>query len=55
MPLEFAKSVNATERESESEVADTPRKVCEATELGELDALIQQQVYFGIYVTRKCK
>lgn len=40
-PLEFAKGKNAIELASETEVADTLRKVCEAVELGELDALIE--------------
>ena len=46
-PLEFAKGKNAIELASEVEVADTLRKVREAAELGELDALIEQQVQFG--------
>jgi hypothetical protein len=39
-PLEFAKGKNAIELAGEAEVADTLRKVREAAELGELDALI---------------
>jgi hypothetical protein len=46
-PLEFAKGKNAIELASETEVADTLRKVREAAELGELDVLIEQQVQFG--------
>ena len=45
--LEFAKGKNAIELASEAEVADTLRKVREAAKLGELDALIEQQVQFG--------
>jgi hypothetical protein len=54
-PLEFAKGKNAIELASESEVADTLRKVREAAELGELDALIEQQARFGRRVTQKNK
>jgi len=36
-------------------VADTLRKVREATELGELDALIEQQAQFGRRVVQKNK
>jgi len=39
-PLEFAKGKNAIELAGEVEVADTLRKVREATELGDLDALM---------------
>ena len=46
-PLEFAKGKNAIELAGEAEVADTLRKVREAAELGELDALIEQQAQFG--------
>ena len=46
-PLEFAKGKNAIELASETEVADTLRKVREAAELGELDTLIEQQAQFG--------
>ena len=42
-PLEFAKGKNAIELASEAEVADTLRNVREATELGQLDELIEQQ------------
>ena len=35
-PLEFAKGKNAIELASEDEVADTPHKVRDAAELGEL-------------------
>jgi len=54
-PLEFVKGKNAIELTSESEVVDTLRKVCEAAELGELDALIEQQAQFGRRVTQKNK
>ena len=54
-PLEFAKGKNAIELASEAEVADTLRKVREAAELGELDALIEQQAQFGRRVTQKNK
>jgi hypothetical protein len=54
-PLEFAKGKNAIELASEGEVADTLRKVREAAELGELDALIEQQAPFGRRVTPKNK
>ena len=42
-PLEFAKGKNSIELASEAEVADMLAKVHEAAELGELDALIEQQ------------
>ena len=45
--LEFAKGKNAIELANESEVADVLRKVREAADLGELDALIEQQAQFG--------
>ena len=54
-PLEFAKGKNAIELASEAEVADTLRKVREAAELGELDALIEQQAQFGSRLTQKNK
>ena len=54
-PLEFAKGKNAIELASESDVTDTLRKVREAAELGELDALIEQQARFGRRVTPKNK
>ena len=54
-PLEFAKGKNAIELNSEAEVADTLRKVREAAELGELDALIEQQAQFGRRLTLKNK
>jgi hypothetical protein len=54
-PLEFAKGKNAIELASEGEVADTLRKVREAAELGELDAVIEQQARFGRRVTPKNK
>ena len=54
-PLEFAKGKNAIELASEGEVADTLRKVRDAAELGELDALIEQQERFGRRVTQKNK
>ena len=54
-PLEFAKGKNAIELVGDAEVADTLRKVQEATKLGELDALIEQQVQFGRRFTQKNK
>jgi len=53
--LEFAKGKNAIELANEVEVADTLRKVREATELGELDVLIEQQAQFGRRLTLKNK
>ena len=50
--LEFAKGKNAIELASE---ADVLRKVREAFELGELDALIEQQAQFGRRSTSKIK
>ena len=40
-PLEFSKGKNTIELASETEVADTLRKVRKAAELGELDVLIE--------------
>ena len=54
-PLEFAKGKNAIELTSETEVADVLVKVREATENGELDALIEKQAQFGRRVTQKNK
>ena len=54
-PLEFAKGKNAIELATEAEVADVLAKVREATELGELDALIEKQAQFGRRVTQKNK
>tara|TARA_B110000046_G_C12876457_1_gene348294 strand:+ start:470 stop:748 length:279 start_codon:yes stop_codon:yes gene_type:complete len=54
-PLEFAKGKNAIELASETEVAYTLRKVLEAAELGELDALIEKQARFGRRVIQKNK
>ena len=54
-PLEFAKGKNAIELTIEAEVADTLRKVRKAVELGELDALIEQQAQLGTRVTHKNK
>ena len=54
-PLEFAKGKNAIELASEAEVADTLRKVRNAVELGELDAVIEQQARFGRRVAQKNK
>ena len=53
--MEFAKGKNAIELASEAEVADTLRKVREAAELGELDALIERQAQFGRRLTLKNK
>jgi len=54
-PLEFAKGKNAIELASEGGVADTLRKVLEAAELVELDALIEKQAQFGRRVAQKNK
>ena len=54
-PLEFSKGKNAIELASETEVADTLRKVREAAELGELDVLIEQQAHYGRRLTLKNK
>ena len=54
-PLEFTKGKNAIALASEAEVVDTLRKVRDAVELGELDALIEQQARFGRRVTTKSK
>ena len=54
-PLEFAKGKNAIELATEAEVTDTLRKVREATELCELDVLIEQQAQFGRRLTLKNK
>ena len=54
-PLEFAKGKNAIELASEAEMAETLRKVREAAELGELDALIEQQAKFSRRLTPKNK
>ena len=54
-PLEFAKGKNAIELANEAEVTDVLRKVREAADLGELDALIEQQAQFGRRVTQKNK
>jgi len=54
-PLEFAKGKNAIELATEAEVADLLAKVREAAELGELDALIEQQAQFGRRLTLKNK
>ena len=51
----LAEGKNAIELASETEVADTLRKVREAAELGELDALIEQQAQFGRRLTLKNK
>ena len=54
-PIEFAKGKNAIELTREAELADTLRKLREAAELGELDALIEQQAQFGRRLTLKNK
>ena len=54
-PLEFAKGKNAIELATEAEVADVLAKVREATELGELDALIEKQAQFGRREAQKNK
>ncbi len=54
-PLEFAKGNYAIELASEADVADVLRKVRDAAELGEIDALTEQQAQFGRRVTQKNK
>ena len=54
-PVEFAKGKNVIKLASESDVADTLRKVQEAAELGELDVLIEHQAQFGRHLTLKNK
>jgi len=54
-PLEFVKGKNVIELATEAEVADTLRKVREAAELGELDALIEKQAQFGRRLSLKNK
>ena len=49
----ICKNMNHEKVNSEAEVADTLRKVREAAELGELDALIEQQAQFGRRLTLK--
>tara|TARA_B110000908_G_scaffold52208_1_gene63738 strand:- start:221 stop:430 length:210 start_codon:yes stop_codon:yes gene_type:complete len=51
----FAKGKNAIELASEVEIAGVLRKVREAADFGELDALIEQQAQFGRRVTLKNK
>lgn len=46
-PLEFTKGKDAIELANKAEVASTLPKMREATVLGELDKLIEQQVQFG--------
>jgi hypothetical protein len=53
--LEFAKGENSIELTREAGVADTLRKVREIAELGELDAVIEQQAQFGKPLTQKNK
>ena len=53
--MEFAKGENAIELTIEAEIADTLRTVREAAELGELDALIEQQAQFCKRLTLKNK
>jgi hypothetical protein len=54
-PLEFAKGKNVIELSSEAEVTDVLRKMRDATELGELDKLIEQQAQFNIRLTLRNK
>jgi len=54
-PLEFAKGKNAIELASGAEVANVLTKVLEVAELGELDAMIEEQAQFGRRVTQKNK
>ena len=53
--LEFAKGKNVIGLASEVEVDVTLRKVRKAAELGELDALVEQQAQFGRRLTLKNK
>ena len=53
--MEFAKSKKAIELAGEAEMADTLRKVREAAEVGDVDALIDQQGRFGRQVVQKNK
>ena len=46
-PLEFAKGKNAIQLNSEDEVAETLRMIRKATDLGELDGIIEAQSQFG--------
>lgn len=50
-PLECEKGKNTMELSSEAEVTDVLRKVRDATELVELDTLIEQQAQFGRRLT----
>ena len=50
-----SKGKNAIELAREAEVVDVLAEVREAAELGELDALIEQQAQFGRRVTQKNK
>ena len=52
-PLEFSKGKNAIELVDENAVAETLVKIKEATEKGELDTLIEQQVQFGRAIRKK--
>ena len=54
-PVESAIGKNAIELATEAEVADVLAKVREASENGELDALIEHQAQFGRQVTIKNK
>ena len=54
-PLEFAKGKNAIALDTEADVADTLRKVRDAVELGELDALIEKQAHYGRRMIQKNK
>ena len=53
--LEFAKGINAIALDTEAKVANTLGKLREATELGELDALIEQQAKLGRRLAQKNK
>lgn len=54
-PLRFTRGKNAIELGSEAAVADVLAKVLEAAEVGELDALIEQEAQFGRRVAQKNK
>ena len=51
----FAKGKNSIELTREARVADTLRKVREIAELGEFDAVKEQQAQFGKPLTQKNK
>ena len=54
-PLEFTKGKNAIEISGDAEANVMLRKMRDATELGELDALIEEQAQLGRRLTLKSK